>query len=173
LADVPFESNNLLEITATSDYEPIGQCNYGPLLHAELRPSSRLLGGGEPFDAELAEVRAALLRATPLTLEMGSELSLVEVQRMLAILSQVAPNGTSLEYSSTDPIYTAVRSSDLDAAIADATPADFVAWLDADERLVAAPASDLRDGVEIEDIGALAMMIRFDAEDPISAASPQ
>ena len=162
LADASFEPNNVIEISATSDYEAIGLCNHGPLLHAELKPTSRLLGNGPAFDAELTGVRAALMDQAPLTLDLSAELSLIEAQRMLEIVDQLIPAGTELQFETAQAALTPVRRNDLETAIAAASPSDYVVWLDQSDRLTSVPASDLEGTIDLVEFGTLFLMIHFD-----------
>lgn len=169
LADVSFEANNVIEVSATSDYEAIGLCNHGPLLHAELRPTSHLLGNGPVYDADLTGVRASLLEAAPLTIDLSSDLSLIEAQRMLEIVDHLAPVGTELQFDGPRATLTPVRRRDLEAAVAAASDSDFVAWLDQNDRLWSIPASEAEGTVELVEFGTLFMMIRFDNSIQISS----
>jgi hypothetical protein len=163
LANASFEPNNVIEVSATSDYEALGLCNHGPLLHAELKPTSRLLGNDGPaFDVELTDVREALLDAAPLTIDVSPDLSLIEAQRMLEIADQLTPAGTELQFDTTAATLTPVRRNDLEDVVAAASPTDYVAWLDQSDRLVSMPASDMAGATELIGVGTLFMMIHFD-----------
>ena len=173
MADASFEPNNVIEVSATSDYEAIGLCNHGPMLHAELKPTSRLMGNGPAFDVDLTGVRAALLDAAPLTIDVSPDLSLIEAQRMLEIADQLTPTGTELQFDTAAAILTPVRRSDLEDVVAAASPTDYVAWLDQSDRLISMPASELAGATELVGIGTLFMMIHFDdaVEDVVPISS--
>jgi hypothetical protein len=64
-----------IEITLRSAHQPEGLCNDGPILVAQLLPITRLIQGDQFFDDPLSDLRRALTKAGPVTLNASQQVT--------------------------------------------------------------------------------------------------
>lgn len=64
-----------IEITARSAHQPEGLCNDGPILVAQLLPITRLTQGNQVFDDPLSDLRRALVKGGPVTLNASQQVT--------------------------------------------------------------------------------------------------
>lgn len=168
LDDVEVLDSNLIEVTATSTYETVGQCNNGPDLFAEMRAETRLLPGGEVFEDELAAVSETVNQRQPLTVGFPDAMSLVEAQRMLDLTFDLIAPDTELVMADGPAILTAVRRSDVPTVAQSLRPSAFIVGLDENNRTrVARPAAFTDDHSDIVG-GAVVLVIAPDVDDRLS-----
>jgi hypothetical protein len=84
-----------IEITARSEHQPEGICNDGPILVAQLLPDTKLIQGDQTFDDPLSDLRRAIAKVGPVTLNANQQVSPLTATlaaQLLAVL-QIDPMG--------------------------------------------------------------------------------
>ena len=84
---------NLIEVTATSSYDPEGLCSDGPDLIAEMRSESRLLPSGESLQNGIHVLQARLQEHEAYDLDVSRKLSEADAQSAAILLAAAIPGG--------------------------------------------------------------------------------
>ena len=159
LHDAEIEHNNLIEITATSGYEPTGLCNNGPELFAELRPETRLIGGGEVFENNLDGVTEQLNQRQPVTMNVPANMSMVEAQRMLDLAGELLPEGSELNVTTEPATLFAVRRADYASLLPNLPETAHVVWYDEDGQITTSSPAAFIGAEPVKALGALALVV--------------
>lgn len=164
LADIDIQPSNVIEIEATSSYEATGLCNNGPRLFGELRPDTRLVGGGDDIDHPLDSARRALEEMDVISVTLPTDMSLIEAQRSLELANEFLPDDAKLELTAANSDLFFLRRADLPQGLSNLTDTSHLAWLDPAGRLVTADVNTLRTEGAVTGLGAIALVIPLLAE---------
>jgi len=159
LTQAEITHSNVIEVTATSGYEPTGLCNNGPELFAELRPETRLVGGGAAFDGNIDFISDRLNQRQPVSIAIPENMALVEAQRMLDLAQELLPETSELVIQNDAATLKAVRRADLLDVLALIPDTAHVVWFDENDQVTFAnPVSFLDDDTPVA-LGALALIV--------------
>ncbi len=159
LERVPFSPTNLIEVIATSDYQPTGLCNQGPEIFAELRPDTHIAGGGEPLPQHLQEVMQLLGQVETVPVRLPRDISLVQAQRFTDIMGALLPQGTSLEPAEANAMILGVTRPDFPRLASELPPGAYVVWLDPSLRLTGASVAEIAVDPDRAPQGTLALVV--------------
>ncbi|SEW32056.1 hypothetical protein SAMN04488515_2280 [Cognatiyoonia koreensis] len=158
LREADITHSNVIEITATSGYEPTGLCNNGPQLYAELRPDTRLIGGGTLFDNGIEALKNRMNQRQPVTLAVPEDMSLVEAQRMLDLIQELVDKDSTLQVVQADATLSVVRRTDYADDLPTLPETAYVVWFDDDSQITATPAAAFKGADPVIALGALAVI---------------
>ncbi len=173
LDGLPFGDSNVIEVTASSDYEIVGMCNVGPELVAELRPETRLIGGGDALGDALENVRATLAQHEVVPVRLLPGASLVETQRLIDLTKALLPQGKSITTANDNALIVAVQRASFARITQELPPEAYIVWFDDDgQGLLSATVAEIARDPDLHPQGALALAVSPLSETQLSALDP-
>ncbi|MEJ8560556.1 hypothetical protein QTO30_04440 [Yoonia sp. GPGPB17] len=90
-------ASNIIEIVASTTRRDTGRCDQGPVLIAEMLPTTHLLAGDANYSDQLTEIRHAISEAGVLGLGVAGVLSAADADAVSSLLAQLVPTSVTLK----------------------------------------------------------------------------